>query len=67
MDAVKEGLVFVLQFDLRGTSNSMVSGCTDPKTTIPWHTGTRVGFRRPNGQPSKLELFTRFLDTHDFQ
>lgn len=48
-DAVKPGLIFALQYHTRGTSNSMTSGYTDPKTTIPWYKGTRVNIRKISG------------------
>ncbi len=36
-DAVKPGMLFLVMYHWRGTSNSLVSGYTDPKTTIPWY------------------------------
>jgi len=48
-DSPKPGLLFAIQYHPRGTSNSMTSSYTDPKTTIPWYKGTRVAVRKLNG------------------
>ncbi len=46
VDAPKRGMLFALQYHPRGTANALVSSYTDPKTTIPWYKGTRVGLRK---------------------
>ena len=48
-DACPPGTVFALQYHPLGTANALTSGYTDPKTTIPWYKGTRVGLRRLSG------------------
>ncbi len=55
-DAVKPGLVFAMMYHQKGTSNSLTSGYTDPKTTIPWYKGTRVAVKRLSpGLPDLLQ------------
>ena len=49
LDSPKKGMIFAIQYHPRGTSNSMTSSYTDPKTTIPWYKGTRVAIRRIAG------------------
>jgi arsenite oxidase large subunit len=48
-DASPVGTVFALQYHPLGTANALTSGYTDPKTTIPWYKGARVGLRRLSG------------------
>lgn len=60
-DAVKPGLIFALQYHDKGTSNSLFSGYTDPKTTIPWYKGTRVAIRKLAGALPDLQNQTSFL------
>lgn len=48
-DSPRPGMIFALQYHPRGTSNSLTSGYTDPKTTIPWYKGTRVAVRKLPG------------------
>lgn len=58
VDGPKRGTIFALQYHARGSANALVSGYTDPKTTIPWYKGTRVGLRKldvaPDAVPSLL-------------
>ena len=54
VDSPKPGMLFALQYHPRGTANALVSSYTDPKTTIPWYKGTRVGLRKIEGQPSHV-------------
>lgn len=65
-DAVKPGLIFALQYHTRGTSNSMVSGYTDPKTTIPWYKGTRVAIRKLSGGLPDVTSNTSLLAQNKF-
>ncbi|MCL5964843.1 MAG: arsenate reductase (azurin) large subunit [Deinococcota bacterium] len=65
-DAVKPGLIFALQYHNKGTSNSMTSGYTDPKTTIPWYKGTRVAIRKVRGALPDLQQDTSFLQQNKF-
>ncbi len=48
-DASPVGTLFALQYHPLGTANALTSGYTDPKTTIPWYKGARVGLRRLSG------------------
>ncbi len=65
-EAVRPGMVWVMQYHARGTSNSMTSPYTDPKTTIPWYKGTRVGIRKTEGSLESLKRTTSFLPQIDF-
>ncbi|GEM88529.1 arsenite oxidase large subunit [Meiothermus granaticius NBRC 107808] len=65
-DAVKPGLIFALQYHDKGTSNSMTSGYTDAKTTIPWYKGTRVNLRRLAGALPDLMMSTSVLQQNKF-
>lgn len=65
-DAVKPGLIFALMYHHRGTSNSMTSGYTDPKTTIPWYKGTRVNVRKIAGALPDLQMNTSVLQQNKF-
>lgn len=65
-DAVKPGLIFAIQYHHRGTSNSMISGYTDPKTTIPWYKGTRVNIRKIAGSLPDLQNTASVLQQNDF-
>jgi arsenite oxidase large subunit len=49
-DATKPGLVFGLMFHAKGTLNNLTSSYTDPKTTIPWYKGTKVGVKKYTGK-----------------
>lgn len=65
-DAVKPGLIFALQYHTKGTSNSMTTGYTDPKTTIPWYKGTRVNIRRLAGALPDLMTSASLLQQNKF-
>lgn len=65
-DAVRPGMIFALQYHHRGSSNSMVSGYTDPKTTIPWYKGTRVNVRRVRGSLPDLQQTASTLQQNKF-
>jgi arsenite oxidase large subunit len=65
-DAVKPGLIFALQYHTRGTSNSLTSGYTDPKTTIPWYKGTRVAIRKLSGGLPDVVSNTSLLAQNKF-
>jgi len=65
-EAVRPGMVWIMQYHARGTSNSMTSPYTDPKTTIPWYKGTRVGIRKTEGSLESLKRTTSFLPQNSF-
>ena len=50
-DAVAPGQLFALQYHWSGTGNALTTSYTDPKTTIPWYKGARVGLRRVGPSP----------------
>ena len=52
-DAVRPGLVFGIMYHTKGTMNNLISSYTDPKTTMPWYKGTRVGVKKYNGTPDE--------------
>lgn len=54
VDSPKRGTIFAMQYHPRGTANHLVSSYTDPKTTIPWYKGTRVGLRRIDERPETV-------------
>jgi arsenite oxidase large subunit len=66
-DAVRPGMIFALQYHPRGTSNSMISNYTDPKTTIPWYKGTRVSIRKTSGRLASLTAATSTLEGNEFR
>ncbi|MCA9566886.1 MAG: arsenate reductase (azurin) large subunit [Myxococcales bacterium] len=47
--SVAPGQLFALQYHWAGTANALITSWTDPKTTIPWYKGARVGVRRVGG------------------
>jgi arsenite oxidase large subunit len=57
-DASPVGTLFALQYHPLGTANALTSGYTDPKTTIPWYKGTRVGLRRLIGDITNARATT---------
>lgn len=65
-EAVRPGMVWIMQYHAQGTSNSMTSPYTDPKTTIPWYKGTRVGIRKAVGSLESLKRTTSFRRHNDF-
>ncbi|MCA9552038.1 MAG: arsenate reductase (azurin) large subunit [Myxococcales bacterium] len=54
LDGPPPGTLFALQYHPRGTANALTSGYTDPKTTIPWYKGARVGLRRVAARPDAV-------------
>ena len=62
--AVRPGHLFALQYHWRGTSNALITSYTDPKTTIPWYKGARVGVRRVG--PIHAAATSSPLDPVDF-
>lgn len=66
-DAVRPGMIFAIQYHPRGTSNSMISNYTDPKTTIPWYKGTRVNIRKTSGRLATMASVTSFLEGNEFR
>lgn len=65
-DAVKPGSLFLVMYHWRGTSNSLVSGYTDPKTTIPWYKGTRANLRKVVGAIPSVQQTASFLQQNKF-
>lgn len=65
-ESVRPGMVFVMQYHYQGTSNSLTSPYTDPKTTIPWYKGTRVGIRKTSGSLESFKRTTSFRRHNDF-
>lgn len=66
VDAPKPGVIFALQYHARGTANALTSSYTDPKTTIPWYKGTRVGLKKVVDRPERVPslLPNNDLSTH---
>jgi arsenite oxidase large subunit len=65
-DAVKPGMLFLVMYHWRGTSNSLVSGYTDPKTTIPWYKGTRVAIHKVAGTIPSVQQTASLLQQNKF-
>lgn len=65
-DAVKPGSIFMVMYHWRGTSNSLVSGYTDPKTTIPWYKGTRANVRKVSGAIPFIQQTASTLQQNKF-
>ncbi|GAB6940670.1 arsenate reductase (azurin) large subunit [Thermus brockianus] len=65
-DAVKPGMLFLVMYHWRGTSNSLVSGYTDPKTTIPWYKGTRAALRKVAGAIPSVQATASLLQQNRF-
>ncbi|ACL23323.1 arsenate reductase (azurin) large subunit [Chloroflexus aggregans] len=65
-DAVKPGTIFMVMYHWRGTSNSLVSGYTDSKTTIPWYKGTRANIRKVGNPPTFIQLTASTLQQNKF-
>lgn len=65
-DAVKPGMLFLVMYHWRGTSNSLVSGYTDPKTTIPWYKGTRAALRKVAGAIPSVQQTASLLQQNKF-
>jgi arsenite oxidase large subunit len=64
-DAGKPGLIFGLMYHARGSLNHLTSSYTDPKTTIPWYKGTKVGVRPYRGTPDEAIRTTSLLPNND--
>ncbi|MEZ4321609.1 MAG: arsenate reductase (azurin) large subunit [Myxococcota bacterium] len=58
-EAVAPGQLFGLQYHWAGTSNALITRYTDPKTTIPWYKGARVGVRRVGPVSAGLQTSPR--------
>ncbi len=65
-DAVKPGSIFMVMYHWRGTSNSLTTGYTDPKTTIPWYKGTRANVRKVAGAIPFIKQTASFLQQNKF-
>jgi arsenite oxidase large subunit len=65
-DACKPGLVFGLMYHAKGSMNHLTSAYTDPKTTMPWYKGTKVGIRPYRGTPDEAIRTTSLLANNDF-
>jgi arsenite oxidase large subunit len=65
-DAVKPGMLFLVMYHWRGTSNSLTSGYTDPKTTIPWYKGTRANLRKVAGAIPSVQQTASLLQQNKF-
>ena len=66
-DAVQPGMLFLVMYHWRGTSNSLTSGYTDPKTTIPWYKGTRAALRKVAGALPSLHQTASTLQQNRFE
>ena len=64
-DACKPGLVFGLMYHAKGSMNHLTSAYTDPKTTMPWYKGTKVGIRPYRGTPDEAIRTTSLLANND--
>ncbi|MEI6758134.1 MAG: arsenate reductase (azurin) large subunit [Chlorobium sp.] len=65
-DATKPGLVFGLMYHAKGTMNNLISSYTDPKTTMPWYKGTKVGVKKFNGTPDEAIKTVSLLPNNNF-
>lgn len=65
-DAVSPGMVFAIMYHWLGTSNSLTSPYTDPKSTNPWYKGTRVALRKVSGGLPSVMNTTSFRPTNTF-
>ncbi|MBC8524230.1 MAG: arsenate reductase (azurin) large subunit [Chlorobium phaeobacteroides] len=64
-DSPKPGLVFGIMYHAKGTMNNLISSYTDPKTTIPWYKGTKVGIRKYAGKPDDAIKTASLLPNND--
>jgi arsenite oxidase large subunit len=64
-DATKPGLIFGIMFHAKGSLNPLTSSYTDPKTTIPWYKGTKVGVRKYTGKPDDAIKTASLLANND--
>jgi arsenite oxidase large subunit len=65
-DACRPGLVFGIMYHAKGSMNNLTSAYTDPKTTMPWYKGTKVGIRHYRGTPDEAIRTTSLLPNNDF-
>jgi arsenite oxidase large subunit len=65
-DAVPRGMIYALMYHWLGTANSLTSPYTDPKSTNPWHKGTRAGIQKFSGGLPSVMATTSFLPTNKF-
>jgi arsenite oxidase large subunit len=65
-DATKPGLVFGIMYHAKGTMNNLTSSYTDPKTTIPWYKGTKVGVKKYTGKLDDAIKTASLLPNNDF-
>ena len=65
-DATKPGLVFGIMYHAKGSMNNVISSYTDPKTTIPWLKGTKVGVKKYNGTPDEAIKTVSLLPNNNF-
>lgn len=64
-DATKPGLIFGIMYHAKGSLNPLISSYTDPKTTIPWYKGTKVGVRKYTGKPDEAIKTASLLANND--
>lgn len=64
-DATKPGLIFGIMYHAKGSLNPVISSYTDPKTTIPWYKGTKVGIRKYTGKPDDAIKTASLLANND--
>jgi len=65
-DATKPGLVFGIMYYSKGTMNHLISAYTDPKTTIPWYKGTKVGVKKYTGKLDDAIKTVSLFPNNDF-
>jgi arsenite oxidase large subunit len=65
-DACRPGLVFGIMYHAKGSMNHLTSSYTDPKTTMPWYKGTKVGIRPYRGTPDDLIATASLLPNNSF-
>ncbi len=64
-DAPKPGLIFGIMFHAKGSLNHLTSSYTDPKTTMPWYKGTKVGIKKYTGTLDDAIKTTSLLPNND--
>jgi arsenite oxidase large subunit len=65
-DATKPGLVFGIMYHSKGSMNNVISSYTDPKTTMPWLKGTKVGVKKYTGTPDEAIKTVSLLPNNNF-
>ncbi len=53
-------------YHAKGSMNNVISSYTDPKTTIPWLKGTKVGVKKYNGTPDEAIKTVSLLPNNNF-